>query len=117
MNLILKILILSLSNFDYINSLTFQNIGISKIEKEKLDEDCDYYKEEMQTFINLENIEKIIYTPIYNSKLLKEALINFIDFNNYIVYFKKKKRNLNKMIKLKIKIKSLYSFLVEKIRK
>ena len=85
---------LPISNFDYINNLTFQNIP--EIEKEKLDEDYDYYKEEMQTFINSENIEKIIYTPIYNSKLLKETLINFIDLNNYIVYFKKRKEKKSK---------------------
>jgi len=52
-----------------------------------------YYKEELDTLINLNITQKIRSFPEYNSKILKESLLKFIDFKNYIVYFKINKKD------------------------
>ena len=89
---------LPVSNFNYINNLDFQNIGISEISKEnnELDGLLVYYKEELDSLFNLNNIQKLSSTPKYNSKILKDTLLKFIDFKNYIAYFKINKKEENK---------------------
>ena len=83
------------SNFNYINNLDFQNIGIFEISKEnnELDGLLVYYKEELDSLFNLNNIQKLSSTPKYNSKILKDTLLKFIDFKNYIAYFKINKKD------------------------
>lgn len=86
---------LPISNFNYINNLDFLNIGISEINKEnnELDDLLLYYEEELNTLFNLNNVQKLTSIPKYNSKILKETLLKFIDFKNYIVYFKINKKD------------------------
>ena len=76
------------SNFNYFKNLDFQNIGISEISKEnnELDGLLVYYNEELDTLFNLNNIQKITSTPKYNSKILKETLLKFIDFKIYSLF-------------------------------
>ena len=93
-----------ISNFNYIYNLDFQNIGISEINKEK--NETDYllasFSEELDTLFTLNNIQKLASNPQYNSNILKEALLNFIDFKNYIIYFKIDKEDKNEENSMKI---------------
>ena len=45
------------------------------------------YKEELDTLINLNITQKIRSFPEYNSKILKESLLKFIDFKIRIIWY------------------------------